>query len=151
MAADFSAYSRAALEYAVYLAKAFKSDLYLIHVFETPFYFHSGASPSIQSEIHQYINELREEALRSLNALADEIRYREGEVHTLLKEGTPSLEILKAAGESQADLIVLGTHGRTGLAHVLIGSVAEQVVQKSLCPVFTVRPKALTIPTEKNG
>ena len=157
MATDFSAYSKEALGHAVYLAKAFKSDLYLIHVFESPFYvfeppfyFHSGASPSTQSEIYQYINEAREEARRMLNTLANDIQYREERVHTLFKEGIPFLEVLKAAGEIQANLIVLGTHGHTGLAHVLMGSVTERVVQKSPCPVFTVRPRALTIPTEEN-
>ncbi len=150
IATDFSAYSKEALEYGVYLAKAFESDLYLIHVFEPPFYFHSGASPSIQSEIRQYLNEARQEALRTLNALANDIQYREGKVHTLFKEEIPFLEVLKAAREIPTDLIVLSTHGRTGLAHVLMGSVAERVVQKSPCPVFTVRPRALKIPPEEN-
>ena len=146
----FKTSSKEALEHAVYLAKTLGADLYLIHVFESPFYFHTGAWPGIQAELHQYINEMKEEALRRLNTLADEIQYRREEVHILFKEGAPSLEVLKAAGEIQADLIVLGTHGRTGLAHVLIGSVAERVVQKSPCPVFTVRPRALTIPSEEN-
>ena len=57
----------------------------------------------------------------------------------LLKVGSPFLEILHTAQDQNADLIVLGTHGRTGLAHVLMGSVAERVVQKAPCPVLTVR------------
>jgi nucleotide-binding universal stress UspA family protein len=72
-----------------------------------------------------------------------EIRHQISKAHAIFKEGVPFLEILKAAGEMQADLIVLGTHGRTGLAHVLLGSVAERVVRRSACPVLTVRPKAM--------
>jgi nucleotide-binding universal stress UspA family protein len=61
----------------------------------------------------------------------------------------PFHEILLTAGEIPSDLIVIGTHGRTGLAHVLMGSVAERVVRKAACPVFTVRPKALAIEAGK--
>jgi nucleotide-binding universal stress UspA family protein len=58
-----------------------------------------------------------------------------------LREGTPVEEILNAARETSADLIVMGTHGRTGLPHVLLGSVAERVVRSAQCPVLTVRAK----------
>jgi nucleotide-binding universal stress UspA family protein len=61
----------------------------------------------------------------------------------MFREGPPFLEILKAAEEISAHLIILGTHGRTGLPHILMGSVAERVVRKSSCPVMTIRPKAL--------
>ena len=58
-----------------------------------------------------------------------------------VRTGVPFLEIIRYAKELEIDLIVLGTHGRTGLAHVLLGSVAERVVRKSPCPVLTVHPK----------
>jgi nucleotide-binding universal stress UspA family protein len=60
-------------------------------------------------------------------------------VEEILRIGVPFLEIVKAAKEREVDLIVMGTHGRTGLSHVLIGSVAENVVHHAPCPVLTVK------------
>ena len=60
-------------------------------------------------------------------------------MHGLLVQGTPTQTIIDTAGEQGVDLIILGTHGRTGLAHVLLGSVAEHVVRQGLCPVLVVR------------
>lgn len=140
---DFSDYSKEALEYAVHLARGFGADLYLLHVFEPPFFSHTGVSPGVRPDIHEWIQEVRAAEGENLNKLADQVRHQGPNVHAILKEGTPYLEILKTAGEIPADLIVLGTHGRTGLGHVLMGSVAERVVRKAACPVFTVRPKAL--------
>jgi nucleotide-binding universal stress UspA family protein len=61
-------------------------------------------------------------------------------VHTVLAEGVPFDQILKVAKRLRCDLIVVATHGRTGLAHVVMGSVAENVVRRATCPVLTVRP-----------
>ncbi|HHT9155858.1 MAG TPA: universal stress protein, partial [Candidatus Tripitaka sp. YC43] len=61
------------------------------------------------------------------------------DVETIVSMGIPAIEIINAAKEKGVDLIVMGTHGRTGIAHVVIGSVAENVVRKSPCPVLTVR------------
>jgi nucleotide-binding universal stress UspA family protein len=141
MATDFSDYSKEALAYAVYMARGFGADLYLLHVFEPPFFSHTGVSPGIRPEVHEWIKEVKEQETRRLDVWVDEIRHQIAKAHPILKEGVPYLEILKTAGEIPADLIVLGTHGRTGLAHALMGSVAERVVRKSACPVFTVRPK----------
>jgi universal stress protein A len=149
MATDFSDYSNEALNYAVYLARGFGADLYLLHVFEPPFFSHSGVTPGVRPEVHEWIKEMKEDAARKLNELAVEIRHQVSKVHVILKEGMPFHEILLTAGEIPSDLIVIGTHGRTGLSHVLMGSVAERVVRKSACPVFTVRPKALAIEAGK--
>lgn len=151
MATDFSDFSNEALDYAVYLSRGFGADLYLIHVFEPPFFSHTGVSPSVRPEVHEWIREVREAEQEQLNKLADQVRHLGTKVHAILKEGTPFLEILKTAGEIPADLIVLGTHGRTGLAHVLMGSVAERVVRKALCPVFTVKPRAFAGAKEKKS
>lgn len=149
MATDFSDYSNEALEYAVHLARGFGADLFLLHVFEPPFFSHTGVSPGVRPEIHQWIKEVKEEENNRLNKLAERVRHQGPNVHAILKEGTPFLEILKTAGEIPADMIVLGTHGRTGLGHVLLGSVAERVVRKAACPVFTVKPRALA--NQKKG
>jgi nucleotide-binding universal stress UspA family protein len=143
MATDFSNYSKEALDYAIHLAKSFDVDLYLLHVFEPPLYSHTGVTPSIQPEVHHWIRELKEEDEKRLNALAEGLKSQGVKVHPVFKEGKPFLEVLKTAEEIPADLVVLGTHGRTGLAHVLLGSVAERVVRKAPCPVLTVRPRAL--------
>ena len=143
-ATDFSASSREALEYAVQFALALGAELYLLHVFERPFFLEPGVSHSVQLRhgVDQWIREVKAEESRKLDALAEEVRGRGVTVHPLMKEGMPFVEILKTAEEIPADLLVLGTHGRTGLAHVVIGSVAQRVVQKARCPVLTVRPAA---------
>jgi len=142
MATDFSAYSKEALDYAVHLAKGLGTDLHLLHVFEPPFYPPSGSPLQVPPEVHQWIAGLKEEESKRLKTVAEEARRQGVTVHPILKEGEPFSEILKTAEEITADLIVLSTHGRTGLARILMGSVAERVVRRSPCPVLTVRPKA---------
>jgi nucleotide-binding universal stress UspA family protein len=142
MATDLSAYSKEALDYAVYLAQSLKAELYLLHVFEIPHFSHTGVSPSIQPEVHKWIEQVSQEESNKLRALVEEVRQHGVNVSGIFQEGKPFVEILKTAGKIEADLIVLGTHGRTGMAHILIGSVAEKVVRQASCPVFTVRPKA---------
>jgi nucleotide-binding universal stress UspA family protein len=148
-ATDFSDYSKEAVEYAVHLSSSLGADLHLLHVFEPPFFSHAGVAPSRQPEVHQWIRELKEEERKKLSALAGGVRGLKAAAHPVFKEGTPFLEILKAAGEIPADLIVLGTHGRTGLSHVLLGSVAERVVRQASCPVLTVKPRTLAAEQKK--
>lgn len=143
MATDFSDYSKEALDYAVYLAKTVGADLYLLHVYEIHLLMLSGETLNIRPDVYQWVRDLKEDASKSLEAQSDKVRRLGIQVHPILREGHPFREILNVAGEISADLIVLGTHGRTGLPHVLLGSVAERVVRKASCPVFTVRPKAL--------
>lgn len=144
VATDFSDYSKEALAYAVYLAKSTDSALYLLHVFEQPVY-----SPAMSSRIgagniavYEWIEKMREAERGKLAALAKETGRAGIKVHPLLRDGVPFREILKAAGEVSADLIVLGTRGYTGLDRFMIGSVAERVARKAPCPVLIVRPKA---------
>ena len=143
MATDLSAYSKEALDYAIYLAQSLKADLYLLHVFEIPQFSHAGVSPSMQPEVHKWIGQVSQQESKKLQTLVKKIRQHGVKVSGIFQQGKPFLEILKTAGKIKADLIVLGTHGRTGMAHVMMGSVAEKVVRQSSCPVFTVRPKAL--------
>jgi nucleotide-binding universal stress UspA family protein len=149
MATDFSAYSREALDYAVYLVQKLKAELYLLHVFEIPHFSHTGVSPSIQPEVHKWIEQVSQEETKKLDTLVEEVRQLGVKVSGIFEEGKPFIEILKTAEKIEADLIVLGTHGRTGMAHILMGSVAEKVVRQASCPVFTVRPKAFI--TKKEG
>lgn len=151
MATDFSSYSMEALDYAVYLAQSLKAELYLLHVFEIPHFSHVGVAPSVQPEVHKWIDQVCQEESKNLETLVEEVRQRGVSVSGIFQEGKPFLEILKTAEKIEADLIVLGTHGRTGMAHILMGSVAEKVVRQASCPVFSVRPKAFVTKMEEKG
>jgi nucleotide-binding universal stress UspA family protein len=138
---DFSEDSKLALSYAITLAQKFSSEIIVVHV-DQPL------APVMVSELNpgldvSTMNRIAEEGrLLALKELDGEIaRLREGGVKArgLMRVGAPFLEIIHAAQSEAADLIVMGTHGRTGLAHVLMGSVAERVVNKAPCPVLTVR------------
>ena len=141
---DFSDSSREAVEYALGLAERLGAEVELVHVFERPMYFEVGVSHNLQlrHNVEQWIRDLREEADKRLSATAEELQRRKPGVRAVLREGAPVEQIVKAAQEGQADLIVIGTHGRTGLPHVLLGSVAERVVRYAPCAVLTVRPGA---------
>ncbi|MDQ2054138.1 universal stress protein [Halobellus sp. H-GB7] len=125
-------------EHAIHLARLSEATLHVLHVVDTSAVPLDAHSQSVQEGI--------EEAGRTSVA---EIHDRATDVGiyaiTAVQYGTPHQEILAYADENDVDLVVLGTHGRTGLPHVLLGSVAERVVQHSEVPVLTVR----TSPAEK--
>jgi universal stress protein A len=134
---DFSAGSEAAVEWAQVIAARFGAVLILLHVVDSSANAIIGGpggvlAPPPAAALYE---ELRDEARRAMADLA----ARTPGAQTILRDGTPRLEILAAAQEVGADLIVMGTHGRTGLAHLLFGSVAEHVVRHAPVPVFTVR------------
>jgi nucleotide-binding universal stress UspA family protein len=132
---DFSECARKALQYAIPFAKEHNASLTLAYVAVPTSYagFEYGRSD------YGYEADLRAGAEKELAKLvADEVR---GEVNaeSLVRSGSPVLEIVEIAKEIGADLIVISTHGRTGLKHVLLGSVAELVVRQAPCPVLVVR------------
>jgi nucleotide-binding universal stress UspA family protein len=137
---DFSDASRAAMEVAADLARRFGSELVLLHAYPVPGYtFPDGsvvASPKMMQELadqaERHLEEWRKDGERLVGA---------PRVRAETAVGEPAAEILAAAKAGGADLLVLGTHGRTGLEHALMGSIAERVVRRSLCPVLTVRPE----------
>ena len=137
---DFSDNSRAALPYACAFAEQFGAELHILNVMyemaqvvpETGTFFTTPVSN---------IDEVRESAERELANLPGPDWQKVANVVRATVPGTPFLEIIRYAREHDADLIVMGTHGRSGLAHVLLGSVAERVVRKAPCPVLTVRPE----------
>ncbi len=140
---DFSPRSSEAVDYALSLAERLGAELEVVHVFERPAYFEVGVSHSLQirHNVDEWIREVKQDATRQLDALVQELKGRGPGVRGELREGPTVDEILKAAQDTSADLIVIGTHGRTGLPHVLLGSVAERVVRHAPCPVLTVRSK----------
>lgn len=127
---DFSECSRKALQYAVSFARQFHAEVVLLHVVEV-----------VPVEGHTVAVEIREEAARQLSEWRKEIVSR-ATVKAVVTEAHSAHEaIVEAARESNVDMIVLGTHGRTGLAHLVLGSTAERVVRHAPCPVLVVRAR----------
>jgi nucleotide-binding universal stress UspA family protein len=134
---DFSRGSAAALRRAVALAKACRAPLVLVHVMTPPSPFvGEDSAPSSYAEL---LAVARRSAKRRLAALLARTRREGVRARSVFAEGLPADEILRAARRARADLIVMGTHGRTGLSHFFMGSVAERVVRESRCAVLTVR------------
>lgn len=144
VATDFSGYSAEAVRYAVHFGKTLNADLYVLHVFEPAYASPGGALLSVlPDEVHTWVKQLKDEDTRKLEATVEKLRGEIPNVKGIFKTGMPFVEVIRSAEEIPADMIVVGTHGRSGLAHVLMGSVAERVVRKASCPVLTVRPKAM--------
>ncbi len=141
-ATDFSEDSGLALDYAKEFAAKFGAEIVLLHVDQplAPVMMTPELGPAMDvGAMSRIAEEQRLLAQRELDKIIKGIRDGGLKGKCLLKVGSPFLEILHTAQAENCDMIVLGTHGRTGLAHVLMGSVAERVVQKSPCPVLTVR------------
>jgi nucleotide-binding universal stress UspA family protein len=140
-ATDFSDDSNNALAYAEELARRFSAEIVVMHVDQplAPVTV-SELSPGLDvGAMNRIAEEQRLLAQRELDQLTARLRESGLKSRGMLKVGAPFLEIISAAHNDGVDLIVLGTHGRTGLAHVLMGSVAERVVRKAHCPVLTIR------------
>jgi nucleotide-binding universal stress UspA family protein len=145
-ATDFSKQSGFALEWAAYLAQCMKADLMLLHVISEEEgkiieeVIGEGAVVQIPKGIRQNVVEDRQKKLREQYDMVVSREIKASlKMEELIRIGVPFLEIIRAAKEKDVDLIVLGTHGRSGLSHVLIGSVAEKVVHHAHCGVLTVK------------
>lgn len=133
---DFSDCSNAAVKYGVELARAFNATLHLLHVVQDP-YTQPWAADAFPAAIGDLLTEWQQQAQARLSesiAPADRDRVR-----VTCTIGSPCADILRYANQYSVDLVVMGTHGRGPVAHMLLGSVAEKVVRKSPCPVLTVR------------
>jgi universal stress protein A len=137
---DFSEPSRKAMQYALSFARQFNAEVLLLHVLEfAPLPTSASPLPIIQDEMTRVT--LRESAAKQLAGWRNEIGSHVA-VKASVRDGvSPHAEIVKAATDGNIDLIILGTQGRTGLAHLLIGSTAERVVQHAPCPVLVVRER----------
>ena len=136
---DFSNYSAAATKYACELATKFNAELHLLHTLE----LHLASTPNFGwgIDLPHYISESRASAEKSMAGVLDPKWSAGRTVIQAVLEGSPKVEIIQYARKQEIDLIVLSTHGRTGLPHVIMGSVAEIVVRTAPCPVLTVRPE----------
>lgn len=132
---DFSPHSGEAMKYACTLAEQFNAELHLLHVVELlPVAYYEGAVFTAESE-----EKMREAAEKLLHKQPEPPWKDSLKVVYEVRQGTPFHEVVGYAKDNNIDLIVMGTHGRTGLGHVLLGSVAERVVRKAPCAVLTVR------------
>lgn len=132
---DFSEAADEALETAVAMARAFSAELELLHVTASvvmlPPPFDLVSVPSVFPDVMRKVQE-------GLDSRAARLRGQGVTATTLTLEGNAHVEIVRHARETGADLIVMATHGRSGIAHAVMGSVAERVVQRAECPVLIV-------------
>jgi|CZKU01.1.fsa_nt_gi nucleotide-binding universal stress UspA family protein len=132
---DFEQSSRDALDVAVDLALTFDSKLTLLHSWESVAYAYATL-PYVSADLSIAIEQAAKDQLETLRARVAERLPR---VEVTLTRGPPAFDIVAVAERLKADLIVMGTHGRRGMSHVLLGSVAEKVVRCSPIPVLTIR------------
>jgi universal stress protein A len=151
---DFSDYSKKALSDALELARTFGAKLSLLHVVEPSPYLGKFTPPATgevllgdlerqtSAALARMLGDLVQQAWAALARMLQEAQQATMEVTRAVVMGSPSLKIVETAEAEHVDLIVMATHGRTGLSHLLIGSVAERVVRTAPCPVLTIRPAA---------
>jgi nucleotide-binding universal stress UspA family protein len=129
---DFSEHSEFAFRVASALARDYNARLILLHVLPPPMVLYAGGP--VPAEMWPSVEEIKEK-LHKMEGRTHHVR-----VESEVMEGDPVDMILRAAEESHSDVIVMGTHGRTALARLLLGSVAESVMRKAPCPVLTAKP-----------
>lgn len=132
VAVDFEAASEKALQLGAELAAKLGCELALVHVYQLPIYTYPGLEPGV---LPAYQSEVTAAAKRALDGLATQ----HGVARAFLRQGDPATEVLAALDELHPKMLVVGTHGRRGLSHLLLGSVAEKIVRRAMVPVVTVR------------
>ena len=141
---DLSENAEAAAPYAVELARRQGGTIYLVHVFEDAPYYLGVSDGFVGYDPAAWIKASFEERDQRLAVSAKELAKKEGlQVIPCLRQGNAVKEILALLEEQRTDCVVISTHGRTGLSHLFLGSVAERLVRLSPCPVLTVRPAGL--------
>jgi nucleotide-binding universal stress UspA family protein len=136
---DFSEPARAAMKAAVEVCRHMDAELTLFHSYELPGYTLPEGSIVTSPKMLQELADQAEAHLSEWGRAAEAMGGRR--VATVKGIGEPAIEIVEMSREGGFDLIVVGTHGRTGLRHALLGSVAERVVRRAGCPVLTVHPE----------
>jgi len=130
-ATDFSEPARNAQQFAVAFSEKFGAQLHVLHCVSEEALV---PAPDLAAEwLHAEVNRARQQLTKEIGGTCS--------ARLEVRPGNPVQEIIRYAGEMAIDLIVIGTHGRSGLSHVLLGSVAEKVVRLATCPVLTVHPQ----------
>jgi universal stress protein A len=139
---DFSKDSLNAVTYAAEFARPFGAELLLLYVVE-PIYYATPTDPyAVNANVATLIEEQRRLGEQQLARLGADLKKKGQPFRALIKSGSPPQLITDTAKRQRASLIIMATHGRTGLAHMFMGSVAEKVVRTASCPVLTVRAAA---------
>lgn len=139
---DFSLNADHAFDYALTLARTLQAHLTLVHVIEPL------PVGTIETMPYTYLHDLEVKITDLMTAYRDRVTAAGLQSDFVIVHGVPFHSIIETARTAHVDLIIMGTHGRTGLSHVLLGSVAERVVQHAPCPVLVVRLPADT-PAQK--
>ena len=137
---DFSKLSYSALEYAKDLAEMRDATIHLIYVLDNNLPFGSKRDTEFSQE--ELMKSIEEKAEKDLKEIANEIKEESSiRVVEILRKGIDFEEIINYSKEVAGDMIVIATHGRTGIFHTLLGSVAEKVIRYAKCPVLVITPK----------
>jgi nucleotide-binding universal stress UspA family protein len=137
LATELGKNSERALDFARMFTSQFNAELHVLHVLEdlpsnTPMF---GGGLALSTYVHESPSVVEEK----IHSLFDPAWLIGKQIVVATAEGAPGAQILRYANEHNIDLVILGTHGRTGLTYILVGSVAEQVTRQSKCPVLVVR------------
>ncbi len=132
---DFSQHAELVVEWAIHLAQEHDSEVLLLHAYHLPVEFQQLEGAYLPADFWESV---KEEAERSLAIYAERVRAMSVSVREIVREGYPASVIQEEAREENADMIVMGSRGLSGLKHLLLGSIAERVVQKAHCPVLTL-------------
>ncbi len=134
---DFSDFSKNALRYAIQFAENFQAKVYIVYVIE-PMVYPSDFSLG-QVAIPNVEYDMQDRAKSELESLIKNEIPSSLQSEIIIRAGKPFVEIIDAAAENDIDLIIIATHGLTGVEHLLFGSTAEKVVRKAPCPVLSIR------------
>jgi nucleotide-binding universal stress UspA family protein len=141
---DFSPHAERAFCYAITLAQRLGADVELLHVVDNPFVAGTWSAETYSPNIDELLTELMADAEHRLDGLKESAAAMGVTAETLVLRGRPWQSIVERAAAGGVNLIVMATHGRTGLAHAVVGSVAERVVRNAQCPVLTIRSDGAT-------
>lgn len=135
---DFSQFTDEIVNYALSIAKKFEAEVHLLHVIPTLNYFTPYESFLTPENLIAMERNIENEIEKDFQKIIEKVDMP---VKKVIKTGVTFVEIIDYVKAENIDLVVMGTHGRSGIEHILMGSVAEKVVRKAPCPVLTVRPK----------
>lgn len=136
---DFSKDSLDALTYAGDFAATFGAELVLLYVVEPIYYATPTDMYAVNANVATLLEEQRRLGEEQFTRIGADLKKKRLRFRTLIKTGSPSQLIIDTAKGQRANMVIMATHGRTGLAHMFMGSVAEKVVRTASCPVLTVR------------